>query len=100
IQYLECKLEDKKIIKGHTIVVTSHPDRRTSGIDPGSSQPHRYRDPFIHAPILLKDLLRYFEGYQSKTLSYGITLAIGMLLFSLLASLVSTYNRHQPAKCA
>ncbi|KAF9429465.1 Canalicular multispecific organic anion transporter 2 [Entomortierella beljakovae] len=46
-------------------------------------------------PVLLKELLGYLETYESKPLSYGITLAICMFISSLMASLLSTYNRYQ-----
>ncbi|KAI7821028.1 hypothetical protein BC939DRAFT_456317 [Gamsiella multidivaricata] len=46
-------------------------------------------------PVLLKGLLNYLEDYESKPLSYGIMLAVGMFLSSLFASLLYTYNRYQ-----
>ncbi|KAG0210936.1 Multidrug resistance-associated protein 1 [Mortierella sp. NVP41] len=46
-------------------------------------------------PVLLKELLNYLEDHESKPVSYGITLALGMFLSSLFASLLNTYNRYQ-----
>jgi ABC-type multidrug transport system fused ATPase/permease subunit len=46
-------------------------------------------------PVLLKELLNYLEEYESKPVSYGITLALGMFTASLFVSLLSTYNRYQ-----
>ncbi|KAF9931657.1 Multidrug resistance-associated protein 1 [Mortierella alpina] len=46
-------------------------------------------------PILLKELLGYLEDYESKPVSYGLTLAVGMFVASLFASLLNTYNRYQ-----
>ncbi|KAG0263816.1 Multidrug resistance-associated protein 1 [Mortierella polycephala] len=46
-------------------------------------------------PILLKELLSYLEDYESKPVSYGVTLAIAMFVASLFASLLNTYNRYQ-----
>lgn len=46
-------------------------------------------------PVLLKELLSYLEDHQSKPLSYGVILAVGMFISSLFASLLSTYNRYQ-----
>ncbi|KAF9148512.1 Multidrug resistance-associated protein 1 [Linnemannia schmuckeri] len=46
-------------------------------------------------PILLKELLNYLEDHESKPVSYGITLALGMFTASLCASLLNTYNRYQ-----
>ncbi|KAI1293345.1 Multidrug resistance-associated protein 1 [Mortierella claussenii] len=46
-------------------------------------------------PVLLKELLDYLENYESKPVSYGITLAVGMFAASLFASLLNTYNRYQ-----
>ncbi|KAF9904659.1 Multidrug resistance-associated protein 1, partial [Lobosporangium transversale] len=46
-------------------------------------------------PVILNELLSYLEDYESKPLSYGITLAIGIFVSSLFASLVNTYNRYQ-----
>lgn len=46
-------------------------------------------------PVLLKELLGYLEDHRSKPLSYGVTLAVGMFVSSLFASLLSTYNRYQ-----
>ncbi|KAG0078619.1 Multidrug resistance-associated protein 1 [Linnemannia elongata] len=46
-------------------------------------------------PVLLKELLDYLEDHESKPVSYGITLALGMFTASLFASLLNTYNRYQ-----
>ncbi|KAG0272579.1 hypothetical protein BGZ96_005261, partial [Linnemannia gamsii] len=46
-------------------------------------------------PVLLKELLNYLEDHESKPVSYGITLALGMFTASLFASLLNTYNRYQ-----
>ncbi|KAG0199404.1 Multidrug resistance-associated protein 1 [Mortierella sp. GBA30] len=46
-------------------------------------------------PVLLKEMLSYLEDYESKPVSYGITLAVCMFTASLLASLLNTYNRYQ-----
>lgn len=46
-------------------------------------------------PVLLKELLNYLEDHESKPVSYGITLALGMFIASLFASLLNTYNRYQ-----
>ncbi|CAO3566553.1 unnamed protein product [Mortierella alpina] len=46
-------------------------------------------------PILLRELLGYLEDYESKPVSYGLTLAVGMFVASLFASLLNTYNRYQ-----
>ncbi|KAF9194402.1 Canalicular multispecific organic anion transporter 2 [Haplosporangium sp. Z 11] len=46
-------------------------------------------------PVLLKELLSYLEDYESKPASYGVTLAFGMFVASLFASLLNTYNRYQ-----
>ncbi|KAG0012452.1 Multidrug resistance-associated protein 1, partial [Entomortierella chlamydospora] len=46
-------------------------------------------------PVFLKELLNYLENYESKPVSYGVTLAIGMFISSLFASLLNTYNRYQ-----
>ncbi|KAF9127561.1 CD9 antigen [Mortierella sp. 14UC] len=46
-------------------------------------------------PVLLKELLDYLEHHESKPVSYGITLALGMFTAALLASLLNTYNRYQ-----
>ncbi|KAG0220916.1 hypothetical protein BGX31_010388, partial [Mortierella sp. GBA43] len=46
-------------------------------------------------PVLLKELLSYLEDHQSRPLSYGVGLAIGMFFSSLFASLLNTYNRYQ-----
>ncbi|KAF9110690.1 Multidrug resistance-associated protein 1 [Mortierella sp. AM989] len=46
-------------------------------------------------PVLLRELLNYLEDYESKPVSYGITLAVGMFMSSLFASLLNTYNRYQ-----
>ncbi|KAF9966164.1 Multidrug resistance-associated protein 1 [Mortierella alpina] len=46
-------------------------------------------------PILLKEMLGYLEDYESKPVSYGLTLAVGMFVASLFASLLNTYNRYQ-----
>ncbi|KAG9062305.1 Multidrug resistance-associated protein 1 [Linnemannia hyalina] len=46
-------------------------------------------------PVLLKELLGYLEDHESKPVSYGVTLALGMFTASLFASLLNTYNRYQ-----
>jgi len=46
-------------------------------------------------PVLLKLLLEYLDNYETKPLSYGVKLAIGMFLSSLGVSLLNTYNRFQ-----
>ncbi|KAF9201818.1 Multidrug resistance-associated protein 1 [Haplosporangium sp. Z 27] len=46
-------------------------------------------------PVLLKELLTYLEDYESKPVSYGVTLAFLMFGSSLMASLLNTYNRYQ-----
>ncbi|KAF9352691.1 hypothetical protein BGX26_009539 [Mortierella sp. AD094] len=46
-------------------------------------------------PVFLKELLNYLENYESKPVSFGVTLAIGMFISSLFASLLNTYNRYQ-----
>ncbi|KAK3841611.1 MAG: hypothetical protein J3R72DRAFT_475529 [Linnemannia gamsii] len=46
-------------------------------------------------PVLLKEFLGYLEHHESKPVSYGITLGLGMFTASLFASLLNTYNRYQ-----
>ncbi|KAF9961946.1 Multidrug resistance-associated protein 1 [Mortierella alpina] len=46
-------------------------------------------------PVLLKELLGYLEDHESKPVTYGLTIAVGMCVASILSSLLNTYNRYQ-----
>ncbi|KAI1321343.1 Multidrug resistance-associated protein 1 [Mortierella claussenii] len=46
-------------------------------------------------PLLLSQLLSYLQNYDHQPFSFGIMLACGMFLISLLVALLYTYNRYQ-----